>query len=187
MPAPAVKVFLAAAALGGTLLTGPAVAGGCYGGECYRYTVSPPVYAVEQEPVLVAPPRTVYQTVPPVYDTVTERVLVAPGGRVWQTRPGPRGELIGCWVETPPRYAVRQRTVLVRPAETVPVTLPPQYTTLTRRVKVAPAQAGWVPLRAGYARSRDGSLLDWLGMAGGGAADVGVGLGLARGSIYDGY
>ncbi|GJD35194.1 hypothetical protein [Methylobacterium aerolatum] len=186
MSAPVSTLFLAAA-LGGTLLAGPASAGGCYGRECYRYAVSPPVYAVEQENVLVSPPRTVYQTVPPVYDTVSEQVLVAPGGRVWQTRPGPNGELIGCWIETPPRYAVRQRTVLVRPAETVPVTLAPQYATVSHRVRVAPARAGWVPLRAGYARPRDASLLDWLGMTGGGAADVGVGLGLARGSIYDGY
>ncbi len=179
--------LLIAALLGGMALSGSAEAGGCYGGGCYRYAVTPPVYATEQETVLVAPPRTVYRTVPPVYDTVAEEVMVAPAGRVWQTRPGPNGELIGCWVEVPPRFAVRRRTVVVRPAETIPVNLPPQYAVVNHRVRVAPAQAGWVPLEPGYAGPRIGSIPDAVGITGASSSDVAVGLGLARGSIYDGY
>ena len=187
MAAPVTPIRLLAAALGSLVLAGPAEAGGCAGGQCYRYAVTPPVYATEQETVLVNPPRTVYRTVPPVYDTVDEEVLVAPASRVWQTRPGPRGELIGCWIETPPRYAVRRRTVVVRPAETIPVTLPPDYAVVNHRVPVAPARAGWVPLDPGYGASRIGSIPDALGIAGASSADIGVGLGLTRGSIYDGY
>jgi hypothetical protein len=187
MAAPVTKLVLIAAALGGLALAAPAQAGGCYGGQCYRYAVTPPVYATEQETVLVSPPRTVYRTVPPVYDTVEEQVLVAPGGRIWQTRPGPHGELIGCWVETPPRYAVRRRTVVVRPAETIPVTLPPDYAVVNHRVRVAPARAGWVPLAPGYGGPRVGSIPDMFGITGASSADIGVGLGFSRGSIYDGY
>jgi hypothetical protein len=187
MAVPVAPTLLLAAALGGLVLAGPAEAGGCYGGGCYRYAVTPPVYATEQETVLVAPPRTVYRTVPPVYETAAEEVMVAPGGRVWQTRPGPGGELIGCWIETPPRFAVRRRAVLVRPAETVPVTLPPEYAVVNHRVRVAPARAGWVPLAPGYGAPRFGSIPDALGITGASAADLGVGLGLSRGSIYDGY
>ncbi len=63
------------------------------------------VYGAVSERVLVRPAETVYRTIPPVYETVPERVLVAPGGRVWQTRRDAYGELIGCWVDVPPRYA----------------------------------------------------------------------------------
>ena len=38
--------------------------------------------------------------------------MVSPGGRFWQTRRGPYGELIGCWVNTPPQYTVQHRRVL---------------------------------------------------------------------------
>jgi len=187
MAAPVTPSLLVAALLGGLVLAAPAQAGGCYGGGCYRYAVTPPAYATEQETVLVNPPRTVYQTVPPVYDTVSEEVMVAPGRRIWQTRPGPRGELIGCWVETPPRYAVRRRTVVVRPAETVPITLPPEYAVVNHRVRVAPARAGWVPLEPGYGAAHVGSIPDAFGITGASSSDIGVGLGFSRGSIYDGY
>ncbi|MCJ2011298.1 hypothetical protein [Methylobacterium sp. J-076] len=193
MAAPVTKMFMFAAAMGGTLLAGPAMAGGCYGGGCYRYATTPPVFDTVQQNVLVRPPRTVYRTVPPVYDTVEEQVMVSPGGRFWQTSRGPGGELIGCWVATPPRFALRRRTVLVRPAETVPETYPPEYATVSRRVLVAPAQAGWVPVGGGfggyggYGAPRVGSLPDALGITGASSADVGVGLGFSRGSIYDGY
>lgn len=186
MAASVTRTFIIAAALGGMAFAGPAMAGGCYGGECYRYAVTPPVYATEQQNVLVRPPRTIYRTVPPVYDTVEERVLVAPGGRFWQESRGPGGELIGCWVSTPPRFALRRRTVLVRPAETVPETFPPEYATVSRRVLVAPARAGWVPV-GGYGGPLVGSLPDALGITGASSADIGVGLGFSRGSIYDGY
>lgn len=202
MTAPVTRTSLTIAALAGAvLLSGPALAGGCAGTACYRYVSTPPVFDTVQENVLVRPPRTVYRTVPPVYDTVAEKVMVSPGGRVWTTRRGPYGELEGCWVTTPPRFAVRQRQVLVRPAQAIPETIPPEYATVSRRVLVAPARAGWVPSGGGYGPGFGpgpvgpvggpgplvGSIPDALGIAGASAADLGVGLGLSRGSIYDGY
>ena len=174
----------------------PARAGGaCVSAECYRRVVTPPVYDTVSERVLVQPPRTVYRTTPPVYDTVSERVLVAPGGRRWETRYDAYGQLVGCWVTTPPRYAVQTRRVLVRPPEAIPETLPPVYTTTQRRVLVQPARAAWVPAGAGpdygpgpgYAAAGVGSIPDAFGLAGASSADISVGLGFSRGSIYDGY
>ncbi|WP_457107691.1 hypothetical protein [Methylobacterium sp. P5_C11] len=198
MTAPAARTALLAATLGGVLLAAPAQAGGCYGSECYRHVVTPPVYDTVQENVLVRPPRTVYRTAPPVYDTVSERVMVSPGGRFWQTSRGPGGELIGCWVTTPPRFAVRTRTVLVRPAQSIPETIPPEYASVSRRVLVAPARAGWVPVGGGYGggygyRSAAyggplvGSIPDAVGITGASSSDVGVGLGFYTGSRYEGY
>jgi hypothetical protein len=203
MTAPVTRTSLWLTALAGAvLLAGPAQAGGCAGAACYRYVSTPPVFDTVQETVLVRPPRTVYRTVPPVYDTVAERVMVAPGGRVWTTRRGPYGELEGCWVSTPPRFAVRNRQVLVRPAQAIPETIPPQYASVSRRVLVVPARAGWVPTGGGYGPGPGpgfgpgfgpgpvgpvGSIPDALGIAGASAVDLGVGLGLSRGSIYDGY
>ncbi len=54
MTAP-VASTLVLAALGGLLLAAPAQAGGCYGSECYRRVVMPPVYDTVQETVLVRP------------------------------------------------------------------------------------------------------------------------------------
>ena len=203
MTAPVARLSCFAAALGGlTLLSAPALAGGCYGTECYRYVSTPPVFDTVQENVLVRPPSTVYRTVPPVYDTVSERVMVSPGGRFWQTSRGPGGELVGCWVSTPPRFAVRSRTVMVRPAQSIPQTIPPQYASVSKRVLVAPARAGWVPAGGGYgggyggggygggyrtAGFGGGSIPDALGIAGASSADIGVGLGFSTGSLYDGY
>lgn len=193
MTAPVARTALLAAALGGALLAAPAQAGGCYGSECYRRVVTPPVYDTVQENVLVRPPRTVYRTTPPVYDTVSERILVEPGGRRWVTRYDAYGQLVGCWVTTPPRYAVQTRRVLVRPPETIPETLPPVYATSYRRVLVQPARAAWVPAAApafggpGYGPLGVGSIPDALGIAGASSADVAVGLGFSQGSIYDGY
>jgi len=196
MTAPVARTALLAAALGGLMLAAPAQAGGCYGTECYRRVVTPPVYDTVQENVLVRPPRTVYRTTPPVYDTVSERVMVSPGGRFWQTSRGPGGELIGCWVTTPPRFAVRTRTVLVRPAQSIPETIPPEYASVSRRVLVAPARAGWVPAGgyggygyrpAAYGGPLVGSIPDAMGITGASASDIGVGLGFSYGSRYEGY
>ena len=194
MTAPVARSTLLAAVSGGLLFAAPAQAGGCYGSECYRHVTTPPVYDTVQETTLVRPPRTVYRTTPPVYDTVSERVMVAPGGRFWQTSRGPGGELIGCWVTTPPRFALRTRTVLVRPAQSIPETIPPEYATVSRRVQVAPARAGWVPVGGGYGGYGPGyggplvgSIPDAFGITGASSADIGVGLGFSRGSIYDGY
>ena len=194
MTAPVARTALLAAALGGVLLAAPAQAGGCYGSECYRHVVTPPVYDTVQENVLVRPPRTVYRTTPPVYDTVSERVMVSPGGRYWQTSRGPGGELIGCWVTTPPRFAVRTLTVLVRPAQSIPETIPPEYASVSRRVLVAPARAGWMPVGGGYGYRPAsyggplvGSIPDAVGITGASSSDIGVGLGFYTGSRYEGY
>jgi hypothetical protein len=197
MTASVARTTLLAAALGGLLLAAPAQAGGCYSSECYRHVVTPPVYDTVQENVLVRPPRTVYRTTPPVYDTVSERVMVSPGGRFWQTSRGPGGELIGCWVTTPPRFAVRTRTVLVRPAQSIPETIPPEYASVSRRVLVAPARAGWVPAGGGYGGGYApaayaggplvGSIPDAVGITGASSSDIGVGLGFSYGSRYEGY
>ncbi|WP_375274239.1 hypothetical protein [Methylorubrum thiocyanatum] len=183
-----------AAAVAVFALAAPAQAGGaCVSAECYRRVVTPPVYDTVAERVLVQPPRTVYRTTPPVYDTVSERVLVAPGGRRWETRVDAYGQLVGCWVTTPPRYAVQTRRVLVRAPEAIPHTLPPVYATTQRRVLVQPARAAWVPAAApafggpGYGPLGVGSIPGALGIAGASSADVAVGLGFSQGSIYDGY
>ncbi|MGW5958923.1 hypothetical protein [Methylorubrum thiocyanatum] len=199
-PLPRSSLFpsLAAAAVAVFALAAPAQAGGaCVSAECYRRVVTPPVYDTVAERVLVQPPRTVYRTTPPVYDTVSERVLVAPGGRRWETRVDAYGQLVGCWVTTPPRYAVQTRRVLVRAPEAIPHTLPPVYATTQRRVLVQPARAAWVPAAApvtepgfggpGYGPLGVGSIPDALGIAGASSADVAVGLGFSQGSIYDGY
>ncbi|MEH3116220.1 MAG: hypothetical protein PGN25_00970 [Methylorubrum populi] len=186
------------------LSAAPARAGGCASAECYRRVTTPPIYDTVSERVLVQPPRTVYRTTPPVYDTVSEPVLVAPGGRRWVTRTDAYGQLVGCWVTTPPRYAVQTRRVLVRPPETIPHTLPPVYATTQRRVLVQPARAAWVPAAApvaapgfasgfgfgdgpGYGPLGVPSIPDAIGIAGASSADVAVGLGFSQGSIYDGY
>ena len=196
-PLPRSSLFpsLAVAAVSVIALAAPAHAGGgCVSAECYRRVVTPPVYDTVAERVLVQPPRTVYRTTPPIYDTVSERVLVAPGSRRWETSTDAYGQLVGCWVTTPPRYAVQTRRVLVRPPEVIPHTVPPVYTTTQRRVLVQPARAAWVPAggpefgpAAGYGPVGVGSIPDALGIAGASSADVAVGLGFSRGSIYDGY
>lgn len=184
---------LAGALVGATLFAGPAAAGGCYGAECYRRVVTPPIFDTVSEQRLVRAPRTVYRTTPPVYDTVSERVLVSPGGRHWQTSYDAYGQLVGCWITTPPRYAVQSRRILVRQAEVIPETLPPVYASYSRRVLVQPASSQWVPTGGGYGGGYQqagfgiGSIPDAVGITGASSADVGVGLGFTSGSVYDGY
>ena len=196
MTAPVTRLTILLAALAGAVAFAPtAQAGGCYGAECYRRVSTPPVFDTVSENVLVRPPRTIYRTTPPIYDTVSERVLVAPGGRFWQTSRGPYGELIGCCVTTPPRYAVQTRRVLVQPGQSIPETLPPEYASVSRRVLVQPARSGWVPVGygggGGYGPGPGGPLIgsipDAFGITGASSADIGVGLGFSRGSLYDGY
>jgi len=200
MTAPVVRsTLLLAALLGATVAAGPASAGGCYGAECYRRVVTPPIYDTVSEQRLVHPPRTVYRTVPPVFDTVSEQVLVSPGGRHWQTSYDAHGQLVGCWITTPPRYAVRARRVLVRQAQVIPETIAPVYASYQRRVLVQPASAAWVPAGPGPGFGGHGggpfgaigagigSIPDAVGIAGASSADIGVGLGFSQGSVYDGY
>lgn len=184
---------LAAGAL--TFGLAQAQAGGCRGGQCYEKVVSPPVYGSIAEQVMVAPPRTysrvvpgefatvpqfvtvrpehnVARHVPAEYATVGEKVLVSPGGKRWVVRRDYHGREIGCWEYEPPKYAVRYRSVVVRPAATiyerVPAvtavreqqimvrppsiaqeTIPGVYATRHRTVMVSPGAESWRPI-GGY-------------------------------------
>ncbi|KQP53588.1 hypothetical protein [Methylobacterium sp. Leaf106] len=199
---------LAGALFGASILATSAQAGGCGGAECYRHVTTPPVYDTVSERVLVRPARTVFRSIPPVYETVSEQVQVSPGGRVWQTRRDAYGETIGCWVEIPPRFAVRHRRILAQPGQTIPETIPAEYASVQRSVLVSRGRSGWVPAHSGpgyggpgyasagyagpgYVGSHRapviGSIPDAFGITGASSADIGVGLGFSTGSIYDGY
>ncbi|WP_026597126.1 hypothetical protein [Methylobacterium sp. 77] len=185
---------LASAILGVSALVTSAQAGGCGGAECYRHVTTPPVYDTVSERVLVRPARTVYRSIPPVFETVSEQIQVSPGGRVWQTRRDAYGEMIGCWVNIPPRFAVRHRRVLAQPGQTIPETIPAEYASVQRSVLVSRGRSGWVPAYGGgggYVGSHGtrlvGSIPDAFGITGASSADIGVGLGFSSGSIYDGY
>ncbi|KQO54469.1 MULTISPECIES: hypothetical protein [unclassified Methylobacterium] len=187
---------LAGALLGTSILATSAQAGGCGGAECYRHVTTPPVYDTVSERVLVRPARTVYRSIPPVFETVAEQVQLSPGGRVWQTRRDAYGQMIGCWVDVPPRFATRHRRILAQPGQTIPETIPAEYASVQRTVLVSRGRSGWVPAhgggyRSGYAGSPRapliGSIPDAFGITGASSADVGVGLGFSTGSIYDGY
>lgn len=195
-------ITLAGAVAGALLFVSSAQAGGCGGAECYRHVTTPPVYDTVSERVLVRPARTIYRSIPPVFETVAEQVQVSPGGRVWQTRRDAYGELVGCWVDVPPRFAVRHRRVLAQPGQTIPETIPAQYASVQRTVLVSRGRSGWVPAHggggyggAGYAgvgyggprAPLIGSIPDAFGITGASSADIGVGLGFSSGSIYDGY
>lgn len=190
MTAPVTRSTSLFLALAGTVaIAGPALAGGGCGAECYRRVHTPPVYDTVSERVLVRPPRTIYRSTPPIYDTVTERVLVQPGGRHWQTRYDRHGGLVGCWVQTPPRFALRHRRVLVQAGQVIPETIPPAYANYQRRVLVQPAGSAWVPAGPAYGGygAGIGSIPDAVGITGASSADIGVALGFSTGSIYDGY
>lgn len=150
-----------ASAFGLAALATPAFAGGgggCIG--CYRHVVTPPVYGTVAETVMVRAPRTVAHTIPGAYETVAEKVLVAPPRKVWQVTRDAYGQLVGCWVVVPARYAVRHRTVMVRAPQLVHETIPPVYATRHREVLVRPASAGWQPIGAhgGYGFGHTGRI-----------------------------
>jgi hypothetical protein len=137
--------------LGALASAGAAQAGGC-GGECYRETVLPPVYGTVSERVLVRPSRTYDIVTPAEYRTVSETVEVSPARREWQVSYDRWGARVGCWVDVPARYAVRQRTVMVRPATSTPYTQYPVYGTRDHTVLVEPARRAWVPAGHGAPR-----------------------------------
>lgn len=186
--------FLSPIALAGfaaALASTPATAG-CYSAQCYQKVVtpaqygtvaetvevrpasvarhvSPAEYGTVAEAVVVRPAKTIARHIPATVQHVAETVQVAPAGRVWQVRRDAYGREIGCWVETPARYAtqyravvtnpggvayetipavtaVRQRTVMTRPAQVHEQVIPAQYATRHRTVQVAPATAGWAPI-----------------------------------------
>lgn len=139
--------FLAAAAL--TTLLGalsPALAGGACR-DCYREVVEPPVYETKVQPVLLRGPRTGAIIVPAQYTTVTERVEIEPARRIWQVSRDAHGRKVGCWVTLPGRSEWRQRRVVSRPAELVPVAMPTVYGLRQTPVLVAPARLGWEPVQ----------------------------------------
>lgn len=178
-------------------------AGGCPGGQCYEKVATPPSYGVVAEQVMVAPPRAVAHRVPaefavvskPVtlrpehvvarhmpaeYSTVAEKVMVSPGGKRWVVKRDHYGREIGCWEYEPAQYAVRHRTVVVRPPtvmyERMPAitelrpqhvmvrppsvsveTIPAVYATRHRTVMTDPGGVAWQPIgrrphhhRSGY-------------------------------------
>jgi hypothetical protein len=187
-------IFAATAGLAAFALAGPAAAGDrCKGEACYHLVTTPPVYEHVHEQVLVAPARAVKRKVPALlqditeevvvrpertiarhipaeYGTVAEKLLVEPAGRKWVVRHDAHGKLVGCWVKTKPVYALRHRSVIVKPARVVHETLPAitktrtrtvvleparvevdhvpaRYETRTRRVKVAEGHVAWAPAR----------------------------------------
>ncbi|WP_342360562.1 hypothetical protein [Terrarubrum flagellatum] len=165
-------------------------------GQCFEKVATPPVYGSVAEQVMVAPPRhvvhrtpaefavvprpvtiapehTVARYVPAEYASVAETVMVSPGGKRWVVRRDYYGREIGCWEVTPPEYATRTRSVVVRPAATlyerVPAvtamraqhvmvrppsvsyeTIPAEYATRQRTVLVSPGGAEWRPIGRGY-------------------------------------
>ena len=141
---------LALAILAG--LSGPAFAGGfgC-GAGCYRETVLPPVYGTIADPVLLAPPRSYTIVTPAKYRTVAETVQVAPARREWRVTRDASGRRIGCWVEVPPAYVVRHRTVMAEAPSVVPATTYPVHGVRYRSVQVEPPRRAWVhPAYAAY-------------------------------------
>ena len=129
--------------------------------QCYRRVVEPPQYATATERVLVSPAREVADDVPAVTENVEETVVVrperalthvvpaeyayeqeivevAPAHREWRTR-NEEGDVIGCWVNVPARYARVARRVLAHPAHLAQQTVPAETATRTRSVVVEPA------------------------------------------------
>jgi len=158
-------------ALAGALVL--ASAAGAQAHQCYRRVVEPPRYSTVEEQVLVSPAREVAEYVPAVTREVEETVLVrpertvtrvipaqygyeaqtvevAPAHREWQTR-DENGDVIGCWVNVPARYARVERRVLVSPPREVEETLPAETATRLRTVVVEPAQTMAREIPARYA------------------------------------
>jgi hypothetical protein len=159
--------------------------------QCFRRVVEPPQFTFVTEDVMVTPARDIVEYVPavtrPVVETVVvrpeqtvtrvipaeyanqdETVEVSPAHREWLTR-NENGEVIGCWVNVPPRLgrisrrvlvnperavtetipaetAVQTHTELVEPARTITVTIPARFVTRERQVLVAPGGAHWSPI-----------------------------------------
>lgn len=177
------------------LAVGTSTASANCGGGCYRKVYTPPTFATVSQQVLLQPGRIVAHQIPAEYEQVTEQVLVrparvipfttpaitqtvavqvlvAPPQRVWRVITDAYGQEIGCWVTTPPAFAVRYHSVVVQPAttqyETIPAQfrdvsrtrlvrpasveheeIPPIYGTTTHEVQVSPGSSAWLPVGAG--------------------------------------
>ena len=129
--------------------------------QCYRRVIDPPQYSTIVEQVLVAPAReareylpavtrqveqtvvvrperTVSRLAPAEYALRADTVEVSPAHREWRTR-DEDGEMIGCWVSVPARFAQVMRRVLIAPAHVETQTLPEQTATRTATEVVEPA------------------------------------------------
>jgi hypothetical protein len=144
-----IRSVLILAAVGAAALSSSARAGGCEGGACYRAVVQPPVYGVVSQNVLVRPPQVFTRTIPGAYASLSEPVLVAPPRQVWQVTYDAAGQPIGCWVTAPAQFAVQHRRVMVRPPQVVQEATPGVYANVARKVLIQPARAGWEPI-GGY-------------------------------------
>jgi len=141
--------------------------------QCYRRVVDPPRYSAVVERVLVAPARearqyvpaqtrvvaqtvvvrpeqTVEHVVPPEFALRAETVEVSPAHREWRTR-NEGGDVIGCWVHVPARFAQVARRVLVAPAQVVSQTIPEQTATRLVTEIVEPAHVIVHDIPAQYA------------------------------------
>lgn len=121
---------------------------------CYRQVVRPPVSRPVSERVMLHPGGMVARTILPRYASVAEKVLIAPARNVWQVTRGPRGEAIGCWVTVPARYAIRHRSVMVRPGQTVAEAIPAARITRNRSVVVDRGGPAWEPISLRHAAAR---------------------------------
>jgi hypothetical protein len=148
---------------------------------CYRHVVQPPVYGTVAEQVMVQAPRTYAETIPGDYQTVSETVMVAPARKVWQVTRDAYGNLVGCWVETPARYAVQHRQVMIRPPSVVRHTSPAVYATQHRQVLVQPARSGWEPVGAAASGGYAGIVNAGFGVG----VRAGGGLGVSVNAGYD--
>jgi hypothetical protein len=150
--------------------------GGAQAQQCYRRVVDPPQYAAVVERVLVAPAHEARQFVPAVTREVPRTVVVrpertvehvvparyalravaveaSPAHREWRTR-DEGGDIIGCWVHVPARYARAVRRVLVAPAHVASQTIPAATATRLVAEVVEPAHVVVRDVPAQYAARR---------------------------------
>ena len=100
-----------------------------------RYVSVPVRYKLIATKIMVRPARRIAHRVPAVRRTIAETVMIRPARRVWTYYTDRYGRLIGCWRDKPARYAVRHRTVTVRPGGVYYSTVPAEYRTITRSVR----------------------------------------------------
>lgn len=164
----------------------PALAGGCGGSRCYREEYTPAQYETVHERVLLRAPRTYARVIPAEYGQVAETVMVSPGGRTWQVTRDAHGRAVGCWVDVPPRYATRHRTVQVSAEQVVPVAVPAVYGTRSHTVQVSAPSRGWVPVGGSSfgGGSFGGGFSGGAAFGGGEVAPAGYGGGYGRQAGY---
>ena len=156
------KVLLTGVSAVAFSIIGLATASACNGSQCFERVVSPPLYATQQQTVMVAPPRVVSHVRPAEFGTVdepvvirparrighvipgevqnvAETVMVSPGSRRWQVTTDAWGRTVGCWVDVPAQYVTRYHQVQTRPAQVVEEHIPAVIGVQQRTVMVRPA------------------------------------------------